>query len=254
MYDPLKLTEIVRKVVVKEVNGEEYRKYYRFRGGRWYGGIATADCVGCNLRCRFCWSWKPRDYMSQYGRFYSAEEVANKLVKIAFKRKYRQLRISGGEPTISMKHLISLLEILSQTKYLFILETNGILLGAFRNYARELSKYKNLHVRVSIKGCSREEFSKLTGAKPEAYDLQFKALKNLLDYSVSVHPAVMMSFCNKKDVEKLIEKLREIDEILVEELEPEYVFLYPHVVEIMRKYGLKPKVAYKPSNIPEELI
>jgi uncharacterized Fe-S cluster-containing radical SAM superfamily protein len=23
-------------------------------GGRWYGGIATADCVGCNLRCVFC--------------------------------------------------------------------------------------------------------------------------------------------------------------------------------------------------------
>jgi len=254
MYDPLELTEVVRKVVVKEVGGEELRKYYRFRGGRWYGGIATADCVGCNLRCRFCWSWRPRDFMSQYGRFYSAEEVAEKLIRIASRRRYRQLRVSGGEPTISRVHLVSLLERLSQTKYLFILETNGILLGAYRNYARELSKFRNLHVRVSIKGCSKEEFAKLTGAKPEAYELQFKALENLLDYSVSVHPAVMMSFCEKKDVKKLIERLREIDEILVGELEPEYVFLYPHVIEILRKYGLKPKIAYRPDNIPEELI
>jgi uncharacterized Fe-S cluster-containing radical SAM superfamily protein len=25
------------------------RKYYRFRAGRFYGGIATADCMGCNM-------------------------------------------------------------------------------------------------------------------------------------------------------------------------------------------------------------
>ena len=192
--------------------------------------------------------------MAKYGRFYSAEEVAKRLFSIAGKRKYRQLRVSGGEPTISRRHLISLLEYVSTTKYLFILETNGILLGAFKDYARDLSRFRNIHVRVSIKGCSSEEFSLLTGAKPEAYDLQFKALENLLDYSVSTHPAVMLSFCERKDFEKLIERLKEIDESLVEEFEPEYVFLYPHVVEILRKYGLKPKIAYRPDNIPEELI
>ena len=47
LYDPITLAERVRKVVVKK----EKRKYYRlYRGGKWYGGIATADCVGCNLR------------------------------------------------------------------------------------------------------------------------------------------------------------------------------------------------------------
>jgi uncharacterized Fe-S cluster-containing radical SAM superfamily protein len=33
------------------------RKYYRFRWAGYYGGIATADCVGCCLRCLSCWSW-----------------------------------------------------------------------------------------------------------------------------------------------------------------------------------------------------
>ncbi len=254
MYDPLELTEAVRKVVVKESGGKELRKYYRFRGGRWYGGTATADCVGCNLRCRFCWSWKPRDYMTKYGSFYSADEVAHKLISIASRRKYMQVRVSGGEPTISRKHLLELLENISSTNYIFILETNGILIGAYRDYARDLSRYKNLHVRVSIKGCSPEEFSKLTGAKPEAYELQFIALKNLLDYAVSTHPAVMMSFCEEENIKRVVEKLREIDDVLVDELEPEYVFLYPHVIEILRKHGLKPKIAYAPNNIPKELI
>ncbi len=254
-YDPLKLTEAVRKIVVRSEREIELRKYYRFRGGRWYGGIATADSVGCNLRCKFCWSWRPRDNMSKYGRFYTPKEVYIKLVNIASKRGYRQLRVSGGEPTIGRKHLIQLLELLEGTNYLFILETNGILLGAQRDYVKELSKFKNnIHVRVSLKGCTSEEFAKLTGAEPEAFNLQLKALKNLIDYGVSTHPAVMLSFSSKESLELLIEKLREIDDELVEELEPEYVFLYPHVVKLLKKHGLKPRIAYSPNNIPEELI
>jgi len=253
-YDPLKLTEAVRKIVVRSEGEVELRKYYRFRGGRWYGGIATADSVGCNLRCRFCWSWRPRDNMSRYGRFYAPKEVYMRLISIASKRGYRQLRVSGGEPTIGRKHLLQLLELLEGTNYLFILETNGILLGAQRDYAKELSKFKNIHVRVSLKGCTPEEFAKLTGAKPEAFNLQLNALKNLVDYGVSTHPAVMLSFSSKESLEMLVEKLREIDNELVEELEPEYVFLYPHVIELLKRHGLKPRIAYSPNNIPEELI
>ena len=253
-YDPLELTEAVRKIVVRS-NGEvELRKYYRFRGGRWYGGIATADSVGCNLRCKFCWSWRPRDNMSKYGRFYTPKEVYMKLVSIASRRGYKQLRVSGGEPTIGRKHLIQLLELLEETNYLFILETNGILLGAQRDFAKEISRFKNVHVRVSLKGCTPEEFARLTGAKPGAFSLQLNALRNLVNYGVSVHPAVMLSFSTKENFELLIEKLREIDEELVEELEPEYVFLYPHVVKLLKRYGLKPRIAYSPDNIPEELI
>ena len=253
-YDPLKLTEAVRKIVVRSEGEVELRKYYRFRGGRWYGGIATADSVGCNLRCRFCWSWRPRDNMNKYGRFYTPKEVYMRLISIASKRGYRQLRVSGGEPTIGRKHLLQLLELLEGTNYLFILETNGILLGAQRDYAKELSKFKNIHVRVSLKGCTPEEFAKLTGAKPEAFNLQLNALKNLVDYGVSTHPAVMLSFSSKESLEMLVEKLREIDNELVEELEPEYVFLYPHVIELLKRHGLKPRIAYSPNNIPEELI
>ncbi|RLF22604.1 MAG: molybdenum cofactor biosynthesis protein MoaA, partial [Thermoprotei archaeon] len=58
-FDALKLSEAIEKIVVRGVE----RKYYRLvRGGRWYGGIATADCCGCNLRCVFCWSGAPRDH------------------------------------------------------------------------------------------------------------------------------------------------------------------------------------------------
>jgi len=255
-YDPLVLTEAIRKIVTRVVDGVEFRKYYRFRGGRWYGGIATADCVGCNLMCRFCWGWRVRDNASRVGDFYSPRDVASRLVSIAYRRGYRQVRISGGEPTISMNHLVGVLEALESmgSRLLFILETNGILIGARREYARMLSKFRNVHVRVSLKGCNEREFHMLTGAKPEVFQLQLNALRNLLDEGVSCHPAVMLSFSSKESLEELKVRLGEIDGSLVEELEEEYVFLYPHVVELLKKHGLTPRVAFRPDSIPEELV
>lgn len=251
MYDPLKLSETVKRVVVRGVD----RKYYRVaRGGRWYGGIATCDCVGCNLRCVFCWSGYPRDHPEKCGKFYTPEQIFNALDKVAKRRNYRLLRISGNEPTIGREHLLRVLEYVEGTQYLFILETNGILIGADKSYARDLSKFSKVHVRVSIKGSTPEEFSKLTGAVPEAFELQLKALENLLDYGVSCHPAVMLSFSTNDSIRSLMDKLKEIDPSLLEEFEEEYVFLYPHVVERLKRANIKPRIAYSPNKIPKELI
>jgi len=147
MYNPIELSEKIERIVCKD----KEKKYYRFRPTGFYGGIATADTVGCNLRCKFCWStnsvWNP----TKTGKFYSPEEVAETLLDITESKGYHQVRISGGEPTIGRKHLINLLENV-HSNLTFILETNGILLGVDESYIEELSKFKNLHIRVCIKG------------------------------------------------------------------------------------------------------
>ena len=125
MYDPIELSKRTESIVI---NGN-MKKYYRFRPTGFYGGIATADTVGCNLRCKFCWSSNSVWNAKNAGNFYSPEDVAKMLHDIAHSKGYRQLRVSGGEPTIGQKHLITLLENINPN-YLFILETNGILLGA----------------------------------------------------------------------------------------------------------------------------
>ena len=237
MYDPLKLSKRVEKLVTKEINGKAYRKYYRFRPARFYGGIASADCVGCNLRCVYCWSNDPaREGM--IGQFYSPEEVSGRLIRIADKYGFKRVRITGNEPTISKKHLIQVLENIP-SRITFILETNGILIGNDESYARELSEFDNLHVRVSLKGCNEEEFSKLTGAKPEAFRLQLKALEFLLVNDVSCHPAVLIDLAKKENLMRLRERLKKIDESLAEELEYETLILYPHVVKRLKQAGFK---------------
>lgn len=237
MYDPLEISAKVEKIVTRD--GE--RKYYRFRPAPFYGGIATADCVGCNLSCAFCWSLSPRQNPEKAGHFYSPEQVSDKLCAIASKRGFSQLRVSGNEPTIGKQHLLRLLELVGQTSYTFILETNGILLGADASYARAMPSFENLHVRISLKGCDSEQFSLLTGARPEAFTLQLTALRNLLDAGVKCHAAIMQEFAPDEKLAVLKEQLAAIDRRLVQGLEFEYLISFPHVVRELAKRGVHVK-------------
>ena len=249
MYNPLDLASKMEKEVCDGID----RKYYRLiRKDRWYGGICTSDCVGCNLRCVFCWSGKPRDFPEKIGAFYSPQQVFDALTKCAKKNNITQLRISGNEPTIGKKHLLEVLRLVDTNHYKFILETNGILIDLA--YAKELSQFKNLHVRVSIKGATPEEFSHLTGAYPEFFQFQLNALTNLLEARVRFHPSIMLSFSTQKTIENFKEDLKKIHPTLVNNLEEEYVFLYPHVVKRLEKANIKPTICYDPKGIPDELI
>jgi len=255
LYDPIILHRAVEKLVTRNTGDAQERKYWRFRIDRWYGGIVTADAVGCGLLCKFCWvSDKIMMKPAEAGRFYSHETVADILIEMAGKKGIRQVRVSGGEPTIGRDHLLQVLEGLKERGLLFILETNGILIGEDESYARELSKFPFVHVRVSLKGCSEEEFSSLTGARQEGFLLQLKALQNLVKENVKCHVAVMVSFSPENSQQRLVERLRAIDPKLVQELETEELILYPNVRTKVRKHGLRYYQSYVPSHVPKELI
>ncbi|NIO29773.1 MAG: radical SAM protein [Candidatus Latescibacteria bacterium] len=233
MYDPLALAAETEKLVVR---GDE-RKYYRFRAARFYGGIATADCVGCCLKCAFCWAWNKVANPSGAGNFYGPNQVAHKITAIAKKHNFHRARLSGNEPTIARSHLVSLLERLPRD-ITFILETNGILLGHERDYAQALGPFPNLHVRVSIKGCSEDEFSQITGAEPQAFGLQLKALEHLLEAGVRSHPAVVVSFSDNRSVDSLKERLHRLHPDF-SDFEAEEIFLNPAIEKRLDRRGLQ---------------
>lgn len=254
-YDSVQRHLAIEKLVTRVRSEGQEKKYYRVRSARWYGGIVTADCVGCGLTCRFCWvSDAVMFHPSQVGKFYTAKGIANGLVTLARKRGLNQLRVSGGEPTIGKSHLLQLLDQLQGKGYLFILETNGILIAYDESYAKDLSKHNFIHVRVSLKGCNEQEFAMLTGAKPEGYTLQLKSLQNLTKAGVSCHPSVMASFSPRKSLHKLTEKLRQISPNLAEDIEIEELILYPHVINRVQKYGLKYFSGHRPGRIPPDQI
>ncbi len=238
-YDPAGLASEVRKKVARD--GQ--RKYYRTsRPGRWYGGIATADCVGCNLKCVFCWSHKPRENPETVGHFHTAEDIYMSLTRCADRSGYRLLRVSGNEPTICKEHILELLKLIEGTEYYFILETNGTLLDA--GFAADLRGFRNLRVRVSLKGTTGHEFSRLTGADPSSFDLQLDAIDNLVSHGVSCSVAVMLSFSPRANLLRLRDRIARIDREVAASLEEEYVLLYPHVTRKLRQAGLKPLLAF----------
>lgn len=256
LYDPIIESETMARIVCKYEGKSQERKYYRYRGGRWYGGIATADCVGCNLKCKFCWSWRIRDNADHIGYWQKAIDVSSKLIEISKSKRYRYLRISGGEPTLCFDHLIEVIKNLDEEMpdLIFILETNGILLGYREEYVERLSRFSNIHVRVSIKGCSPMDFERLTGAYHWGFSLQLRALQSLSYYGISAHPAVMMSFSDLNECQELRKKLEKVNKKYVDEFEEEFVIMYPHVRKILEKNRLKPHTAFDPNGIPEEFI
>lgn len=248
MFDPIKLASLTKTVIAEGMK----RRYYRFRPPRFYGGIATADCLGCILRCVFCWSWKRLAHPGKHGSLYSPEEVADRLMSIAKRKNFTQVRISGSEPTIAGEHLLEVLHRVHRD-YLFILETNGILIGYEEWYAKELSRFPHLHVRVSLKGTTEEEFSRLTDAHALGFQLQLKALENLSKEGVSCNPSVMISFSLPENVENLRKQLASFQKDFFH-FEEEELILYPSVEERLKRANIEYRRAHYPDAIPVEQI
>jgi uncharacterized Fe-S cluster-containing radical SAM superfamily protein len=186
-FDPSELARRTEEIVCKG----DSRKYTDFYCTGVYGGISTGYTVGCCLRCVFCWVNLSRDFPSSEGELFSPQQVFNNLVKNAANAGVKKVRISGGEPTLCPSHLLHVLDLVNETTLLFILETNGILLGKDSEYVSKLKKYKNIHIRVSLKAGMPEGFEKRTGGKGEFYELPFKAIEYLKQAGASFHVAVM---------------------------------------------------------------
>jgi len=234
MINPFEEAERIRKIVCKNTK----RKYYRFRGGDFYGGIACGDCIGCFLNCAYCWSKFPRENPEKVGEFFTPKEVAERLLRIAKRKGYEKVRISGNEPTLCKEHLLEVISLIPEN-FLFILETNGILID--EDFAKELTKFENLHVRVSVKGANEIMFSKITGAEAKFFKYQLLALENLVKFNVSCHPAIMVELYSEEELSEIKEKLSKIHPTLAENLEFEYLILFPFVVENLKKRGIKIK-------------
>lgn len=249
-FDPLKLAEETEKRVTREGPEGLERKYTGIYSAPVYRGIATGYAVGCCLRCIYCWSDWSRDFPERFGEFYSPKRVARKLVKAAERGitspgwerfrgiKVNKLRLSGCEPTLGKEHLLLTLEDIAKSRYpLFILETNGILLGSDRDYVKLLAKFADkLYVRVSFKAATPEGFTHRTGAIGDYYELPFKALKYLLDEGIYTRAAAMTDpkVMPREEREILIRKLSEINPGIAKELEEEQIDAYETTINRLK--------------------
>jgi len=234
-FDPLELIQRTEAIVTEGFS----RKYTAFYCVGVYGGISTAYTVGCCLRCIFCWVDWSRDFPERLGQFYSPQEVCQMLLTNARRKGVQKLRISGGEPTLGWSHLLEVLHQLNRWPYLFILETNGILLGSDRVYARDLKTFNNIHVRVSIKAGTPEGFQARTGAQGSYYELPFRAVHHLQEEGVPFHVAAMTDYrlMSPSERRSLLQKLQEVG--YQRYLEEEFCDPYEASIQRLEKAGLR---------------
>lgn len=238
-FDPLKRSEEMESMVMR---GEK-RLYYRFRPAPYYGGIATADAVGCSFLCAYCWNYFRNLNPWRFKNFYSPQEVASKLLHIAQKKAFHLFRISGAEPILgekSFEHLRRVLHRIFQAMPhgIFILETNGFFLGARTDLIKKL-RFPNLNIRVCLKGTDKASFQRITGAKKEFFQYPLIALQKLEEQGIKAWPALMRDLFMPEEVgrlEKLLRQYGQKPELELEALEP-----YPFVLENMTKRGIKIK-------------
>jgi len=235
-FDPIQRSEKTEREVMKG----EARLYYKFRAAPYYGGIATADAVGCSFLCAFCWNYRRNENPGRFGRFYTPDQVAENLLKISRHRSFKLFRITGSEPVLgesSFDHLLKVIRIILNTEPYskFILETNGLMLGFNEKLAQKLN-HSQLLVRIALKGVDPDSFKKITGAKKDFFPYPFMALKTLREIGVKAWPALMEDLFTNSQIEKLKQTL--LDFGVESELELEGLERYPFVLENLKRRKL----------------
>lgn len=235
-FDPLKRAAEVESIVTQ---GDK-RLYYRFRPAPYYGGIATADAVGCSFLCAYCWNYNRNLNPARFREFYNSQQVSSKLLNIAQRKSFNMFRISGAEPILgenSFNHLIDVVDLILQNRpsSLFILETNGFILGCRTDLIEKL-KFQNLRIRICLKGIDEESFELITGAQREFFAYPFKALKELEKQGINVWPALMGDLFSHDKILGLKKILEEYG--INAQLELESLEAYPFVLENMKKRKL----------------
>ena len=232
-FEPIKRAREVEKIVMKGNS----RLYYRFRPAPYYGGIATADAIGCSFLCAYCWNYDRNLNPERFGKFFSPEAVASNLLRIAEEKSFSLLRVTGSEPIlgeVSFKHLIEVIKAVfkKNARFKFVIETNGLVLG-YRSDLIKYLKFANLRVRIAIKGVDEKSFESITGAKKDFFIYPIRAVKELQKGHIKAWPAVMRDLFKDSEIESLKDILRK--EGIKGDIELEKLERYPFVLDNMKK-------------------
>ncbi len=242
-FDPVERAQAAEKVSMRG----SARRYYRFRGARYYGGIVTGDAIGCSFLCAFCWNYHRNLQPQRYGTFYDPRQVGRKLIQIARRTGYHLYRITGSEPVLgerSLAHIVRVIEYVerSDPSSRFVLETNGFALGYHPELVERVPA-RAVMVRVAVKGTDEDSFERVSGARGEFFEYPLVAVKLLQDRGVRAWPAIMEDLFTEEEIAELEQRL--VKRGIAGGLEREYLERYPSVldnlqnrnVEIMRHRG-----------------
>lgn len=113
----------------------------------------------CNLRCKHCFVSS-----STCGNDLSYEDIKNKILPNLIKTKVNRITLTGGEPMVH-KDIMKIMNLLNENNMHITLCTNAVALN--EKIIEQISKFKDVHVNVSLDGFSSKSHGKFRGNENE---------------------------------------------------------------------------------------
>lgn len=127
---------------------------------------------GCKLKCRYCHN--PDTISTTDGTLHSIESLVDRAVRMKpYFADQGGVTVSGGEPLLQAKNLITLFKRLQEEGIHTNLDTNGRIMNHF---SEELSTLADL-VMLDIKHPTEEGYQDITGKKNKDIALRFAAMR-----------------------------------------------------------------------------
>ena len=172
--------------------------YYKFKYMDFYGGINTAYANGCNLLCAYCFNHQRNEnLLKSQASFYKPSEVVLKLRKLADKNDCQVCRISGCEAILGDRSTLHLATIIkSMPGFRFVIESNGLMLGANPQLIGyfDCLRDRDILFRICLKADNALTFSKVTGAKSDYWHYPLDAIKLLKARGFDISVGFMKRF------------------------------------------------------------
>lgn len=169
---------------------------------------AKINLSGCNFDCKGCFAIAKEEV----GRDFSVEQVINLITKscsFLYGQMVDDIQMTGGEPTINRRYLISLIKNLRDLNVKRIgISTNGHLLD--RSLAEELKSLDVDYIKLDIKAYTETIHTAYTG-RTNTYVL--RALRLLYEYNFNFYVRTIFTpqIIGLDEIKKIARFLSEVD-------------------------------------------
>jgi uncharacterized Fe-S cluster-containing radical SAM superfamily protein len=198
MIDPLRRAAEVEALVMR--GAARLYDLDKFRFQKFYGGIVTAGSRGCQLDCGPCWNAARNARPTEGGAFLMPFEVVSRLEKLAG-RKTDKARISGCEPILGRVSAMHLAEIIEGSRLQFVIETNGVAIGADPSILDIFNDMDNYRFRISLKATDGLMWERFTATSAYGFVYQQRAIKELVKRHVKHSVAFMTKFIDYNKID-----------------------------------------------------
>lgn len=156
----------------------------------------------CNLRCVHCWIEAGCEFR-EYVKFEDIKDFLDQAMKMGVK----DIRFTGGEPTMCWKTIKSVINYTCKYGVNYAIETNGSLLNKERI---AFLKEHNVSVGISINGIDADEHDGFS-AMPGAFDKTMKNLSIMKD--LNFEPSDIVTSISRETLPSLRERIKFFDDL-----------------------------------------